>query len=92
MQKELGCSNALAFDLTSACSGFVLGLVKASRFIKAPICESCDSHCQHLENCTLKLFVQTGLSLYMHHDDKSIVGVDAGGGGYENVLVVGFRV
>jgi hypothetical protein len=40
----------------------------------------------------LKLFVKTDLSLYMHHDDKSIMGVDAGGGGYENVLVVGFRV
>ncbi len=88
MQKELGCSNALAFDLTTACSGFVLGLVTASCFIKAPIFKSCDSHCQHLENCTLKLFVKTGLSLYMDHDDRSIMCVDAGGG-YENVLVVG---
>ncbi len=78
MQKELGCSNALAIDLTTACSGFVLGLVTASRIIKAPICESCDSHCQHLENSTLKLFAKTGLSLYMDHDDKSIMGVDAG--------------
>jgi 3-oxoacyl-[acyl-carrier-protein] synthase-3 len=34
VQKELGCCNALAFDLTAACSGFVLGLVTASRFIK----------------------------------------------------------
>ncbi|CAK9197596.1 unnamed protein product [Sphagnum troendelagicum] len=69
VQKELGCSNALAFDLTTACSGFVLGLVTASCFIKAPIFKSCDSHCQHLENCTFKLFVKTGLSLYMDHDD-----------------------
>lgn len=34
VQKELGCCNALAFDLTAACSGFVLGLITASRFIK----------------------------------------------------------
>lgn len=30
----LGCHNALAFDLTAACSGFVLGLVTATRFIR----------------------------------------------------------
>lgn len=34
MQKLLGCHNALAFDLTAACSGFVLGLVTATRFIR----------------------------------------------------------
>ncbi|KAG6540834.1 hypothetical protein Mapa_017812 [Marchantia paleacea] len=34
VQKELGCTKALAFDLTAACSGFVLGLVTATRFIK----------------------------------------------------------
>ena len=34
VQKLLGCSNALAFDLTAACSGFVLGLVTATRFIR----------------------------------------------------------
>ncbi len=32
------------------------------------------------KNCTLKLFGKTGLSLYMDHDDNSIMGVDAGGG------------
>uniref|UniRef100_A0A0D6QXZ5 beta-ketoacyl-[acyl-carrier-protein] synthase III n=1 Tax=Araucaria cunninghamii TaxID=56994 RepID=A0A0D6QXZ5_ARACU len=34
VQRELGCTNALAFDITAACSGFVLGLVTATRFIK----------------------------------------------------------
>ncbi|XP_024369156.1 uncharacterized protein [Physcomitrium patens] len=34
VQKLLGCHNALAFDLTAACSGFVLGLVTATRFIR----------------------------------------------------------
>lgn len=34
VQRELGCSKALAFDITAACSGFVLGLVTATRFIK----------------------------------------------------------
>ena len=34
VQQSLGCKRAIAFDLTAACSGFVLGLVTASRFIK----------------------------------------------------------
>ncbi|KAJ7558853.1 hypothetical protein O6H91_04G058700 [Diphasiastrum complanatum] len=34
VQRELGCTKALAFDLTAACSGFVLGLVTGTRFIK----------------------------------------------------------
>ncbi|GLJ12940.1 hypothetical protein SUGI_0201200 [Cryptomeria japonica] len=34
VQRDLGCTNALAFDITAACSGFVLGLVTATRFIK----------------------------------------------------------
>eukprot|EP00270_Netrium_digitus_P009961 TRINITY_DN3066_c0_g1_i2.p1 TRINITY_DN3066_c0_g1~~TRINITY_DN3066_c0_g1_i2.p1 ORF type:complete len:435 (+),score=39.46 TRINITY_DN3066_c0_g1_i2:210-1514(+) len=33
VQAKLGCKNAAAFDLTAACSGFVMGLVTASRFI-----------------------------------------------------------
>ncbi|CAA7410596.1 unnamed protein product [Spirodela intermedia] len=34
VQRELGCTGAWAFDVTAACSGFVVGLVTASRFIK----------------------------------------------------------
>ncbi|OAY70727.1 3-oxoacyl-(acyl-carrier-protein) synthase III, chloroplastic, partial [Ananas comosus] len=34
VQRELGCKNAWAFDATAACSGFVVGLITASRFIK----------------------------------------------------------
>ncbi|KAH7442132.1 hypothetical protein KP509_03G072500 [Ceratopteris richardii] len=34
IQRELGCSKALAFDITAACSGFVLGLITGSRYIK----------------------------------------------------------
>ena len=34
VQQSLGCKRAVAFDLTAACSGFVLGLVTASRFIR----------------------------------------------------------
>ncbi|CAN6440149.1 unnamed protein product [Victoria cruziana] len=34
VQRELGCKHALAFDITAACSGFVLGLVTATRYIK----------------------------------------------------------
>lgn len=33
VQHEVGAKNALAFDLTAACSGFVIGLVTASQFI-----------------------------------------------------------
>eukprot|EP00892_Ulva_mutabilis_P001185 jgi/Ulvmu1/11067/UM007_0249.1 len=33
VQRELGVEDAIAFDLTAACSGFVLGLITASQFI-----------------------------------------------------------
>ena len=33
IQYEIGATNALAFDLTAACSGFVLGVITASQFI-----------------------------------------------------------
>lgn len=34
IQYKIGAINAVAFDLTAACSGFVLGLVTASQFIQ----------------------------------------------------------
>lgn len=34
IQAALGCKKAVAFDLTAACSGFIMGLVTASRFVK----------------------------------------------------------
>ncbi|MDY6803431.1 MAG: beta-ketoacyl-ACP synthase III [Cyanobacteriota bacterium] len=34
IQGQLGAAQAVAFDLTAACSGFVFGLVTASQFIK----------------------------------------------------------
>ncbi|KAL0912509.1 hypothetical protein M5K25_018485 [Dendrobium thyrsiflorum] len=34
IQRDLGCRNAWAFDITAACSGFVVGLITATRFIK----------------------------------------------------------
>ena len=34
IQAELGASQAVAFDLTAACSGFVFGLVTAAQFIR----------------------------------------------------------
>ncbi|THU67385.1 hypothetical protein C4D60_Mb05t24090 [Musa balbisiana] len=34
VQRDLGCKNAWAFDITAACSGFVVGLITATRFIK----------------------------------------------------------
>uniref|UniRef100_A0A1Z1MSU1 Beta-ketoacyl-[acyl-carrier-protein] synthase III n=1 Tax=Kapraunia schneideri TaxID=717899 RepID=A0A1Z1MSU1_9FLOR len=33
VQNQIGAINALAFDLTAACSGFVIGLVTAAQFI-----------------------------------------------------------
>lgn len=33
VQYEIGAKNALAFDITAACSGFVIGLATASQFI-----------------------------------------------------------
>uniref|UniRef100_A0A1Z1MR11 Beta-ketoacyl-[acyl-carrier-protein] synthase III n=1 Tax=Chondria sp. (in: red algae) TaxID=1982705 RepID=A0A1Z1MR11_9FLOR len=35
VQSQIGAVNAVAFDLTAACSGFVLGLVTASQFLKS---------------------------------------------------------
>nr|YP_010850342.1 Beta-ketoacyl-acyl carrier protein synthase III [Lophurella caespitosa]WGH13136.1 Beta-ketoacyl-acyl carrier protein synthase III [Lophurella caespitosa] len=34
LQSEIGATNAVAFDLTAACSGFVLSLVTASQFLQ----------------------------------------------------------
>ena len=34
VQSLIGASNALAFDITAACSGFVVGLVTAAQFVK----------------------------------------------------------
>lgn len=34
MQAAIGASNAVAFDLTAACSGFVVGLITAAQFIR----------------------------------------------------------
>lgn len=34
LQASLGASNAVAFDLTAACSGFVLGLVSAAHYVR----------------------------------------------------------
>ena len=33
----LGCKNAWAFDATAACSGFLVGLITATRFIKGSL-------------------------------------------------------
>uniref|UniRef100_A0A1Z1MMP3 Beta-ketoacyl-[acyl-carrier-protein] synthase III n=1 Tax=Thaumatella adunca TaxID=2006976 RepID=A0A1Z1MMP3_9FLOR len=35
IQSQIGAVNAVAFDLTAACSGFVLGLVTASQFLSS---------------------------------------------------------
>lgn len=37
IQAQLGASNAVAFDLTAACSGFVFGLVTAAQFIRTGV-------------------------------------------------------
>lgn len=34
MQSIIGASRAIAFDLTAACSGFVVGLVTAAQFVR----------------------------------------------------------
>jgi 3-oxoacyl-[acyl-carrier-protein] synthase III len=34
VQAMIGAGNALAFDLTAACSGFVVGLVTGAQFIR----------------------------------------------------------
>lgn len=34
--ENLGCSNAMGFDLTAACSGFLFGIVTAGQFLNNP--------------------------------------------------------
>lgn len=34
MLSEVGCTKAFGFDITAACSGFLVGLITATRFIK----------------------------------------------------------
>jgi 3-oxoacyl-[acyl-carrier-protein] synthase-3 len=31
---ELGCTKAFGFDITAACSGFIVGLISATQYIK----------------------------------------------------------
>lgn len=40
IQAELGATQAFAFDLTAACSGFVFGLVTAAQFIRTGACKT----------------------------------------------------
>ncbi|NET50879.1 MAG: ketoacyl-ACP synthase III [Merismopedia sp. SIO2A8] len=40
VQAGVGASNAVAFDLTAACSGFVFGLVTAAQFIRTGACRT----------------------------------------------------
>lgn len=40
LQGELGATNAFAFDLSAACSGFVFGIVTASQFIYSGECKN----------------------------------------------------
>lgn len=37
VQAQLGASNAVAFDLTAACSGFVFGMVTAAQYIRTGV-------------------------------------------------------
>lgn len=37
IQSQLGASNAVAFDLTAACSGFIFGLVTAAQYIRTGV-------------------------------------------------------
>lgn len=41
VQALLGAKNAVAFDLTAACSGFVLALVTAAQFVRTGACKHC---------------------------------------------------
>ena len=41
MQALIGAKNAVAFDLTAACSGFVLALVTAAQYVRTGACRTC---------------------------------------------------
>ena len=40
IQAAIGAKNAVAFDLTAACSGFVLALVTASQYVRTGMCRN----------------------------------------------------
>lgn len=40
VQKAIGADNAIAFDLTAACSGFMFGLSVADKYIRSGVCEN----------------------------------------------------
>lgn len=40
VQAALGASSAIAFDLTAACSGFVMGLITAAQFVRTGVCKN----------------------------------------------------
>jgi 3-oxoacyl-[acyl-carrier-protein] synthase III len=40
VQHQIGAINAVAFDLTAACSGFVFGVITASQFIRSGVYEN----------------------------------------------------
>lgn len=40
VQKAVGADNAIAFDLTAACSGFMFGLSVADKYIRSGVCEN----------------------------------------------------
>ncbi len=39
LQATIGAKNACAFDLTAACSGFVLGIITAGQYIRTGACK-----------------------------------------------------
>lgn len=41
VQALIGAKNAVAFDLTAACSGFVLALVTAAQYVRTGACKHC---------------------------------------------------
>ncbi|KAG5617533.1 hypothetical protein H5410_017357 [Solanum commersonii] len=80
IQRALGCkSNPLSFDITAACSGFMLGLVSAACYIRGGGFKN------------VLVIGADALSRYVDWTDRGtcILFGDAAGGGFKNVLVIG---
>lgn len=76
MLTEVGCTKAFGFDITAACSGFIVGLITATCYIKG------NSVLNKYLCSWWQMLTQNAYIIWVIHG--AVVG-----GGVQNVLVVG---
>lgn len=101
VQAEIGAKNALAFDVTAACSGFVYGLSVADKFIKSGVyknalvigAEVLSKMVDWSDRTTCVLFGDGAAGAYLERTDKGgILCEDMGSDGMNaSSLTAGFK-